>query len=232
MRNLAIRALEEEQMDAPDLDARVYGEVLGDLARVNRITFAHHPTISFVRRAVGRRTRFRLLDVGFGDGDMLRAIARWAERHGVTAELVGIDLNPRSAAIAAAHTPEGLPIEWRTGDYAALAGEGFDLIVSSLVAHHMTHDQLVAFLRFMAHEARIGWLINDLHRHRFAALGFPLLARLMRWHPIVRQDGTLSIARSYRPREWPPILAEAGITPGAAHVRRAFPFRLCVEQIR
>lgn len=232
MRNLAIRALEEEQMDAPDLDPRVYAQVLSDLARVNRITFAHHPTLSFIKRALGRRTRFRLLDVGFGDGDMLRAIANWAERHGVTAELVGIDLNPHSASTAAAHTPDELPIEWRTGDYAALAGEGFDFIVSSLVAHHMTHDQLVAFLRFMAREARIGWLVNDLHRHRLAAIGFSVLAALMRWHPIVRADGALSIARSYRPHEWPPILAEAGIAPGVARVHRVFPFRLCVEQIR
>jgi len=52
----------------------------------------------------------------------------------------------------------------------------------------------------------------------------------MRWHPIVRHDGRLSIARSYRPAEWPPLLSEAGIK--GARVFRAFPFRLCVEKIR
>ena len=46
----------------------------------------------------------------------------------------------------------------------------------------------------------------------------------------VREDGTLSIARSFRPQEWPPILDEAGITD--ARVFRAFPFRLCVERCR
>ena len=94
----------------------------------------------------------------------------------------------------------------------------------------MTHEQLVDFLRFMEAEAKLGWLINDLHRHRFAYLGFPLLARLMRWHPIVRHDGRLSIARSYRPHEWASILAEAGVRD--ARVYRAFPFRLCVERLR
>ena len=111
-----------------------------------------------------------------------------------------------------------------------LAGEGFDCVISSLVAHHMTHDQLIAFLRFMESEARAGWFVNDLHRHGFAWRGYPLLARIMRWHPIVRQDGTTSIARSYRPGEWPPILAEAEIED--ARVRRVFPFRLCVERFR
>jgi hypothetical protein len=118
---------------------------------------------------------------------------------------------------------------WRTGDYADLAGQGWDFIVSSLVAHHMTHEQLVVFLRFMDVQAARGWLVNDLHRHRFAHWGFPILARLFGWHRIVRHDGTLSIARSYRPAEWPPILAEAGVT---ARVYRAFPYRLCVEHLR
>jgi hypothetical protein len=104
------------------------------------------------------------------------------------------------------------------------------VIVSNLVAHHMTHDQLIAFLRFMEQHARRGWLINDLHRHRFAHWGFPILARLMRWHRIVRLDGTLSIARSYRPGEWSAILAEAGVSD--ARIYRAFPFRLCVERLR
>jgi hypothetical protein len=89
--------------------------------------------------------------------------------------------------------------------------------------------QLIAFLRFMAAEARRGWLINDLHRHGFPHWGFPILARIAGWHPIVRHDGTLSIARAYRPDEWPPILAEAGVS---ARIYRVFPFRLCVEALR
>lgn len=228
--DLATRVTREELMDADDLDPASYAAVVGDLARVNRITLAARPTLGFLARGVRGMKRFRLLDVGFGDGDMLRRIARWAARRGLEAELVGIDLNPRSEPAARAHTPPELPIRYSTGDYADLAGERWDVIVSSLVAHHMTPVQLVAFLRFMQAEAGVGWLVNDLHRHAFAHRGFPLLAALARWHPIVRHDGALSIARSYRPAEWPPILAEAGIAD--ARVYRAFPFRLCVERLR
>jgi 2-polyprenyl-3-methyl-5-hydroxy-6-metoxy-1,4-benzoquinol methylase len=229
---LAQRAIAEELMDAPDLDAETYAAVVGDLAKVNVVTMAARPTLRFLARALsGREARtYRLLDVGFGDGDMLRRIARWAGRHGHQIELVGVDLNPRSELAARAHTSPDMPIRWVTGDYAALAGEPWDFVISSLVAHHMTHAQLVDFMRFMEAHARIGWLINDLHRHRFAHAGFPLLARLFGWHRIVRLDGTLSIARSYRPAEWPPILAEAGIE--GAKVYRAFPFRLCVDKLK
>ena len=226
--SLAVRTHAEEQMDADDLPAETYAEVIGDLARANWWTMAARPTLSFVRRATKGRP-FRLLDVGFGHGDMLRTIARHAAQQKVKCELVGVDLNPRSEPAARAATPLDMPIRYVTGDYADLAGEPWDLIVSSLVAHHMTHDQLIAFLRFMEAHARMGWLVNDLHRHPLPHFGFPILARLMGWHRIVREDGTLSIARSYRPHEWPPILAEAGVS---GRVYRAFPFRLCVEKLR
>lgn len=224
---LATRAIAEELMDADDLDAGTYAAVVHDLAKVNTLTLARRPTINFLQSIKTRR--LKILDVGFGDGDMLRTIARWATKNAVDATLVGIDLNPRSALAANDATPSGVNIDYRTGDYADLAGEHWDVVISSLVAHHMTHGQLIAFIRFMEAESKAGWLINDLHRHGFAYLGFPLLATIMRWHPIVRHDGQLSIARSYRPQEWPAILEEAGVK--GATVARKFPFRLCVSKI-
>lgn len=231
MIDLAERVRQDEQMDDPGLDPAVYERVLRDLARVNRWTLARRPTISFLRRAAAGLPAFRLLDVGFGHGDMLRGVARWARRHGVAVDLVGVDLNANSADVARAATPVGIPVEYRIGDYAIQAGP-FDFVISSLVAHHMTDVQLDAFIRFMEAEATHGWLISDLHRHRFAYYGFPLLARLLGAHRIVREDGQLSIARSFRPAEWRGILAAAGIPEGAARIVRRFPFRLCVERLR
>jgi SAM-dependent methyltransferase len=174
---------------------------------------------------------FRLLDVGFGHGDTLRRIARWARKRDIAVDLVGVDLNPNSAEAARSATPAEMPIEYRTGDYAAQPTP-FDFVVSSLVAHHMSDDQLRAFIRYMEEQALRGWLINDLHRHRFAYYGFPWLARLLGAHRIVREDGKLSIARSFRAAEWRAILAGAGVPEGAARIVRRFPFRLCVERLR
>lgn len=227
---LEIRATAEELMDDPLLDAGVYAQVMRDLGRVNSITMARRPTLGFLARALGQKRQFRLLDVGYGGGDMLRAIAKWAAKRGIEADLIGVDLNPRSEAAARSATPPAMPIRYITGDYADLADGGFDFIISSLVAHHMSHAELIAFLGFMEKHSAKGWFINDLHRHGLAWLGYPLLAHLMRWHPIVRHDGRLSIARSYRPEEWPPLLEKAGVS--GAQVRRIFPFRLCVESIR
>ncbi len=231
MSRLASRSRQEEQMDAPGLDPAVYEKVLQDLARVNRWTLTARPVLAWLRRAVGPPRRFRLLDVGFGNGDILRAIARWARRREIEAQLVGVDLNPNSLAGAWKATPPDLPIEYRIGDYRDETGP-FDFILSSQVAHHMTDDQLLTFLRYMEQEARLGWLICDLHRHGFAWRGFPLLARLLCVHRIVREDGQLSIARAFRPAEWRDILLRAGITPEDVRIVRRFPFRLCVERVR
>jgi SAM-dependent methyltransferase len=230
MTTLAVRSRSEEQMDSAELDAETYARVLRDLARVNRWTFTAQPVLRFLDKAIGRLNRFRLLDVGFGDGDILRAIARWADKRGIAAELVGVDLNPRSEAIARAATPPSMAIGYCTGDYREIPGE-FDFVISSQVAHHMSDRQLDDFIGYMEQTARHGWLICDLHRHRFAHAGFPLLARLMGVHRIVREDGTLSIARSFRPREWKDILTRTSVQDCAEVVRR-FPFRLSVERIR
>ena len=231
---LKVRASGDELMDADDLDPAIYAAVVHDLARVNSWTFARRPTLAFFAQVMARRASqdgpLRILDVGFGDGDMLRTLHARAMRKQWNVELTGIDLNPRSAPAARAATLGDMTIEWVTGDYADLAHRPWDVVISSLVAHHMTYAQLIAFLRFMDRTARAGWFVNDLHRHGIAYRGFPILARVMRWHPIVRHDGTLSVARSFREDDWTGLLAAAQIDN--ASIRRHFPFRLCVAKIR
>jgi SAM-dependent methyltransferase len=229
VRTLERRARDEEQMDDPSLDPKVYDEVLQGLGRVNRWTFAARPTLGFLARATRGREGFSLLDVGSGEGGMLRTIAKWARRRGLAARLTGIDLNPKSEGLARSMTLPEMPIDYRTGDYRELGR--FDFVVSSLVAHHMSDGQLLDFLRWMDANSDRGWFVNDLHRHGLAYLGYPLLAALLRVHRIVREDGRLSIARSFRPADWRSILAEAGVSDGV-RVRRYFPFRLCVERLR
>ncbi|MGR4890444.1 methyltransferase domain-containing protein [Sphingopyxis sp. LARHCG72] len=224
----------EEEMDAVDLPPDRYAKVLADLSRINGLTMAPRPTLGFLdrvrARGVGERP-WRILDVGFGAGDMLARIAHWGERRGIALDLVGIDLNRKSEAVAAARL--GTRARLITGDYRALAGQGWDIILSSLVTHHMTPAQRTEFLRFMEAEAARGWLVNDLHRRRLPFAGYPLLATLAWVDPIVRRDGQLSVGRSFRRAEWRAMLTDAlPDTAGECSIFRSFPYRLCVERIR
>lgn len=235
MRSFARRAAPHmlpERMDYVT-DPATLARCLGHLATVNRASFGYRPTLRFVDRLVGRHDGvrpLRVLDVGSGYGDPLRAVARHLAARGIAAELVGADLNPVTTRIATEATEGDCP-RFVTRDARDLAAdEPFDAIVSSLFTHHLEDCEVVAFIRFMDSAARLGWFINDLYRSRFAATGFAALATLSRRDPIVRHDGPVSFARAFRRADWLRLLADADIE--GARIGIDAPFRLCVEMLR
>ncbi|MBV8915693.1 MAG: methyltransferase domain-containing protein [Acetobacteraceae bacterium] len=228
------RSLEKEWMETERVEAGDYARCLADLAVVNTVTLARRPTLAFMRRVtrgLPPGSRVSVLDAGFGEGDMLRRIARWGKRRGLALELEGVDLDPVSAQAAAALTPPELGIRYRTGDVFDERPRGVDVVISSLFTHHLTDAQVVAFLRWMERTARLGWFVNDLHRHALAYHGFALLSRAAGWHRFVQHDGRLSVARSFRRADWARLLAAAGLER-VAEVRWHVPFRLCVSRVR
>lgn len=220
-------------MDGNDVTPAEFAACMRDLAQVNLLTLARRPTLGFIDRALQASAGDRVLsimDVGFGAGDMLRAIQRLARRRSREVRLIGIDLNPRSKPAAVALTPVDMCIAYHTGDYADWpAGDPIDIVVSSLVTHHMRQDEIICFLEWMESRATLGWLVNDLHRHWFAFHGFRFLATAMRWHPFVRHDGPVSIARAFTRADWHDLLRLARASQ-AVTVRWRFPFRYCVER--
>jgi len=223
-------------MDDPAVDEATFRDCLADLATVNSWTLARPPTLGWLAKATRgwpRGRRFTLVDVGYGQGDMLRAIDRWATRRGFIPELIGVDLSPWSAPAARAATPPGLAIDYRTGDvFEASFDRPVDFIISSLVTHHLDDEQLVRFLRRMEATAVKGWYVNDLHRHPIAYNGFRLLSIVMRWHAFVRHDGPLSVARAFRRADWERLIARAGLERSTLSLRWHVPFRLCLGRLR
>jgi SAM-dependent methyltransferase len=191
------RSREPELMDGEDVSQAEFTACMKDLAAVNTLTLARRPTLHFIGEALRARPgeTLTVLDVGFGAGDMLHAIGR---RFGKRTRLIGIDLNPRSEAVARELTPARVEIDYVTGDlFAWPEDDPIDIVISSLVTHHMDDPEIVHFLAWMEARTRVGWLVNDLHRHWFPYHGFRLLSAAMRWHDFVRHDGPLSIARAF-----------------------------------
>ena len=233
MPDLRHRSHAPELMDGDAVPQEVFAACIEDLATVNTVTLARRPTLAFVDRALEATRPDRtltILDVGFGAGDMLRAVARLLARKGRRARLVGFDVNPRSEPVARRLTPEAMEIDYRTGDAFAFP-DPVDLVISSLVTHHMDDAQIVQFLDWMERRATLGWFVNDLHRHWLAYHGFRGLAAAMRWHRFVRHDGPLSVARAFRRDDWDVLVGRAGLA-GRPKVRWVFPFRYCVERAR
>jgi SAM-dependent methyltransferase len=234
--DFARRSTAAELMDTETVSLAEFTACLVDLARVNRMTLAYRPTLAFFDRLADRGLPegrpLEVVDVGSGYGDMLRAIDGWATRRGVRVSLTGVDLNPWSREAAAAATASGRPIRWVTADaftYEPVAG--IDVVVSSLFTHHLPDARVVRFLRWMEATARIGWFVNDLHRHPVPYHFFLRFARLARFHRFVQHDGPVSIARAFVASDWEGLLAQAEIARDGVTVRWRVPFRLTVERL-
>ncbi|HEX2942841.1 MAG TPA: methyltransferase domain-containing protein [Rhodopila sp.] len=211
-------------MDTDCVDYDDYARCLRDLSRVNVVTLTHRPMLRWIARRA--TPGFSVLDVACGHGDALRAI----RRRYPDASLTGVDLNPWATQAARAASTDA-NITFVNGDAFAYAPAAeVDFIISSQFTHHLTDDQVVAFLIWLHTHARRGWFISDLHRHAIPYYCFPLLARTARWHRFVREDGRISITRAFIRAEWEALLDRAGLT-GQATISWHLPFRLCVSSL-
>ena len=99
-----------------------------------------------------------------------------------------------------------------------------DIVVSSLLAHHLEDEEIVALLRWMEATVQVGWFINDLERSEWSSRMFGW----MRWHWLVRHDGPVSFRRAFRKEDWVSLLAAAEVPREAGTVEKWRPGRLCV----
>ena len=225
------RSAEPEWMDTETVTPEDFAACLADLANVNTVTLARLPTVAFMRRIARRNPgrRLRVLDVGCGEGDMLRRLHRWGARAGVAMELVGLDRNAQGIQAARAATQPGIPIEYREADIFHPDLGQFDVVISALFTHHLSDAEIIRFIHVMDAHATRGWFINDLHRHPLAYHGFRALSAAAGWHRFVRHDGPISVQRSFMRADWQRLLQTANVP---ATIRWHAPFRYCVTRFK
>jgi 2-polyprenyl-3-methyl-5-hydroxy-6-metoxy-1,4-benzoquinol methylase len=230
------RAELDELMDGP-CSYEELRDCLRDIAKVNRLTLAYRPTMEWLERVVraGRAdpSPLRIVDVGCGYGDLLRRIEGWAARRGIAVELTGVDLNANAVRAAREATAAESRISWVAGDvYSYADAAQVDVVVSSLLTHHLREDEIVRFVAWMESTARVGWFVNDLHRQAVPYHVFRVVAAVAGWHRFVRHDGPISIRRSFVREDWERMCEAAGLGAGAVVIRECRPARLCVGRLR
>lgn len=231
--NFAARSSQDELMDTESVSFEDFRACLVDLARVNRLTLAYRPTLAFFDRLLPSVRRLgrplEVVDVGSGYGDMLREIDAWALRRDVSVSLTGVDLNPWSRMAASEATGPSRKIRWVTADaFAFDPPRGIDVVVSSLFTHHLPDPLVTKFLGWMEARTRLGWFVNDLHRHPLPYHFFRHLAKLVGFHRFVQHDGPVSVARAFAKSDWQRLLTEAEIPHGDVEIEWMVPFRLTV----
>jgi len=203
------------------LDGRVppadLAATLADIDRLNTWFGGHALSLGRVRSAaacIPRGRSLRLVDVGGGDGDFARFVARWARRAGRRVRVLMIDSDETTARLASAACVAYPEITVVRADARALpfASNTADVVHAGLTLHHLEPDAAVAALREMRRVCRGRLVVNDLARTPLALGLVWLVTRVLRMHPMSRHDGPLSVRRAYAPVELGALLRAAGVT--------------------
>ena len=235
MIDLAQRSQMLELMDMPDHSIEEWRACLGDIDRLNRWTGMYSQILRFVEAAY---LRFRqsstrpmsILDVGYGSGELLAMIEQMAKRKNYKIELCGIDLNPWAKIVANERNPQA-SIRFQIGDFLKTE-EPSDVVISTLVSHHLNREELNEFYLALNRLTRFTWLIHDLHRHFISYYGLKVITKLGRLHPMVRNDGPLSVAKGFRRQELQQLIDASEASSFEFNIKWHMPFKYQVSALR
>lgn len=199
--DFTIRNTEPEWMDDPDIGKDILNDVLKDVSRVNLLLGGNRITIKAITQLIRRYPRecYTILDVGCGDGNILRTAADYCRKHKINAKFTGIDLSEQALDIAREKSKGYHEIEFYRQDILSLPQSDLacDIILCTLTMHHFRSSQIPLFLKSFAEKAAFGVVINDLQRSRMAYYLFKVFSSIFIRTSMARRDGLISIRSGF-----------------------------------
>ena len=208
MINLKDRSKKTEILDEDDLPFEDVKICMKELNSINTLLGGHKITLQGINHFYPQTdTQFTVCEIGSGGGDNLKAISNKFTK----ATFIGIDLKKSCIDFARQQYKE-LNAEWIASDYskAQFAGKP-DIIFSSLFCHHFSNEQLVVMLSWMKQNSQKGFFINDLQRSPLAYYLIKVLTAIFSKSYMVKNDGPISVARSFKKKDWQLLFSKAGI---------------------
>ena len=225
------RSHQLERIDTGDYTPEEYERFLREIAFINRVIGDNRALKKTLLREIKRENieTFSVLDVGAGSGELLRTIAEFARNQNRKANLIGLELNKVSADAILKESKNYQEISAIRGNALSLpfADNSFDYTICSLFTHHFTDENVVRILSEMNRVSHRNIFIIDLHRHRAAYLLYKVFCTTFQISPLVREDGLLSILRSFKVEELEKLAQKAQLE--SFSVKRSMPFRLILE---
>ena len=222
------RSEELEIMDDLDISGPIIGQTLRELNTINKRLGGNKISLSAYKKFARKSDSIALADLGCGGGDIMAEMARWSREKNFQATFTGIDANPHIVEYAESNTRKYPEISYQAINIfsEAFKKQRFDIIHCCLFLHHFSTDDLIMLFKQFKSQARLGVIINDLHRHPLAYWSISLLTTLFSKSSMVRNDASVSVARGFKKSELQLILNEAGIKKYQLSWKWAFRWKL------
>lgn len=195
------RSTEVEMMDDFEIGGESLTRSLDQLAVINFLLGGNTVTVKGLKKLLKNQSKkevYKIIDLGCGNGEMLRIIAEYGRKKGFTFKLSGIDANENTVNYAEASSADYPEIEFKQSNVldANFDIEPCDIVLTTLFLHHFTEEEIIVLLKKVIIKTKIGILVNDLHRHKMAYYLFKIFC-LPISNKMIVNDGLISILKGF-----------------------------------
>jgi len=228
------RSKQVEIMDDLQLKGDEMKSLLTDLGKVNRRLGGNSITINGVKRLLKGRSKnetIRIIDLGCGDGAILRKCAAFGKANGFNFQLIGIDANPFILE-EARNRSEGfqninyIEMDIFSEEFKAM---NCDIVLCTLFLHHFTFPEIIKLMTKLVSLAKVGIVVNDLQRSIIAFWLFRIFSQIFLKTSIAKHDGLVSVARGFRKNEIVSFSEKIGNTKSHINWKWAFRYQWVIN---
>lgn len=199
------RSYKLELMDDLSCGGDELKQTLAELKTINRLLGGNKVTTQGLKKLLKNHDSgsISIADVGCGGGDMLQVMHHWGEKTGKDLKFIGIDANPHIIQLAKEKFTKNHNISFEVEN---VLSESFhqkpiDIVTCTLFTHHFTDEELKHMFSGFIKKAKLGIVINDLHRNLLAYYSIKYLTKIFSKSPMVIHDAPLSVQRSFTKKE-------------------------------
>ncbi|GAA3738684.1 hypothetical protein GCM10022422_22680 [Flavobacterium ginsengisoli] len=204
--NTKYRTEEIEIMDDFSLESEELIGALDQIASINQLLGGNKLTLHGIKELLKNNDISKTIiiaDIGCGNGDMLRMLAKYGKKQNLNFKLIGIDANAFTIDYAKKLSQDFTNIDYLCMD---IFSEDFnelkyDIVLCTLTLHHFTTAQIDKVMNVLNKNASIGIVVNDLHRSKLAYRLFELVSVIFNLNRMSRNDGLISILKGFKKKE-------------------------------
>ena len=225
-----------EIMDDFALEGEILRDALDKIAKINQFLGGNKLTLQSVQSLIDKINldkEYTIIDIGCGNGDMLRTLADFALKNNLNFKLIGIDANAYTVSHAEKLSMNYPNISYQCKDVFQnnFNDLRYDIVVCTLTLHHFKDDEILNLITIFNNNANIGVVINDLQRSAIAYRLFQVLCFVFQLNKMSKDDGLVSILRGFKKVELENFSKKLGLKQYSIHWKWAFRYQWIITKV-